>query len=128
MAFKTIDLSNYDINAIQIFVGNQDTHLQVLHKAFKTDFILRNQQLKFDSEQFDEIQQVVSTCFDLIESKHKLNEQDVNYLCRLAKRHQLDRFDLSHLQPVAKTKSGKLIYPKTLVMRFIITILFLLPV
>lgn len=114
MAFKTIDLSNYDVNAIQIFVGNQDTHLQVLHKAFKTDFILRDQQLKFDSEQFDEIQQVVSTCFDLIESKHKLNEQDVNYLCRLAKRHQLDRFDLSHLQPVAKTKSGKLIYPKTL--------------
>lgn len=114
MAFKTIDLSNYDVNAIQIFVGNQDTHLQVLHKAYKTDFILRDQQLKFDSEQFDEIQQVVSTCFDLIESKHKLNEQDVNYLCRLAKRHQLDRFDLSHLQPVAKTKSGKLIYPKTL--------------
>lgn len=114
MAFKTIDLSNYDVNAIQIFVGNQDTHLQVLHKAFKTDFILRDQQLKFDSEQFDAIQQVVSTCFDLIESKHKLNEQDVNYLCRLAKRHQLDRFDLSHLQPVAKTKSGKLIYPKTL--------------
>lgn len=114
MAFKTIDLSNYDVNAIQIFVGNQDAHLQVLHKAFKTDFILRDQQLKFDSEQFDEIQQVVSTCFDLIESKHKLNEQDVNYLCRLAKRHQLDRFDLSHLQPVAKTKSGKLIYPKTL--------------
>lgn len=114
MAFKTIDLSNYDVNAIQIFVGNQDVHLQVLHKAFKTDFILRDQQLKFDSEQFDEIQQVVSTCFDLIESKHKLNEQDVNYLCRLAKRHQLDRFDLSHLQPIAKTKSGKLIYPKTL--------------
>ena len=114
MAFKTIDLSNYDVNAIQIFVGNQDAHLQVLHKAFKTDFILRDQQLKFDSEQFDEIQQVVSTCFDLIESKHKLNEQDVKYLCRLAKRHQLDRFDLSHLQPVAKTKSGKLIYPKTL--------------
>lgn len=114
MAFKTIDLSDYDVNAIQIFVGNQDAHLQVLHKAFKTDFILRDQQLKFDSEQLDEIQQVVSTCFDLIESKHKLNEQDVNYLCRLAKRHQLDRFDLSHLQPVAKTKSGKLIYPKTL--------------
>lgn len=114
MAFKTIDLSDYDVNAIQIFVGNQDAHLQVLHKAFKTDFILRDQQLKFDSEQFDEIQQVVSTCFDLIESKHKLNEQDVNYLCRLAKNHQLDRFDLSHLQPIAKTKSGKLIYPKTL--------------
>lgn len=114
MAFKTIDLSDYDVNAIQIFVGNQDAHLQVLHKAFKTDFILRDQQLKFDSEQFDEIQQVVSTCFDLIESKHNLNEQDVNYLCRLAKRHQLDRLDLSHLQPVAKTKSGKLIYPKTL--------------
>lgn len=114
MAFKTIDLSDYDVNAIQIFVGNQDAHLQVLHKAFKTDFILRDQQLKFDSEQFDEIQQVVSTCFDLIESKHKLNEQDVNYLCRLAKNHQLDQFDLSHLQPIAKTKSGKLIYPKTL--------------
>ena len=114
MAFKTIDLSNYDVNAIQIFVGNQDVHLQVLRKAFKTDFILRDQQLKFDSEQFDEIQQVVFTCFDLIESKHKLNEQDVNYLCRLAKNHQLDQFDLSHLQPIAKTKSGKLIYPKTL--------------
>lgn len=114
MAFKTIDLSNYDVNAIQIFVGNQDVHLQVLRKAFKTDFILRDQQLKFDSEQFDEIQQVVCVCFDLIESKHKLNEQDVNYLCRLAKNHQLDQFDLSHLQPIAKTKSGKLIYPKTL--------------
>lgn len=114
MAFKTIDLSNYDVNALQIFVGNQDIHLQVLRKAFKTDFILRDQQLKFDSEQYDQIQQVVSTCFDLIRSKHKLNEQDVNYLCRLAKSHKLDQFDLSHLQPLAKTKSGKMIYPKTL--------------
>ena len=114
MAFKTIDLSNYDVNALQIFVGNQDIHLQVLRKAFKTDFILRDQQLKFDSEQYDDIEQVVSTCFDLIRSKHKLNEQDVNYLCRLAKSHKLDQFDLSHLQPLAKTKSGKMIYPKTL--------------
>ncbi len=114
MAFKTIDLSNYDVNTLQIFVGNQDIHLQVLRKAFKTDFILRDQQLKFDSEQYDQIQQVVSTCFDLIRSKHKLNEQDVNYLCRLAKSHKLDQFDLSHLQPLAKTKSGKMIYPKTL--------------
>ena len=69
MAFKTIDLSNYDVNAIQIFVGNQDVHLQVLRKAFKTDFILRDQQLKFDSEQFDEIQQVVSTCYAVMQLK-----------------------------------------------------------
>ena len=115
MAFKTIDLSNYDVNAIQIFcMGIRMCTCKCFVKAFKTDFILRDQQLKFDSEQFDEIHQVVSTCFDLIESKHKLNEQDVNYLCRLAKNHQLDQFDLSHLQPIAKTKSGKLIYPKTL--------------
>ena len=46
MAFKTIDLSNYDVNAIQIFVGNQDAHLQVLHKAFKTEFYTQRSTIK----------------------------------------------------------------------------------
>lgn len=114
MAFKTMDLSGQDLDAIQMFVGNNDSHLEILKKMFKCDFILRDQSLKFESVYEDEIEKVIRTCFQLIDAQHKLNAQDVSYLCRLAKTHQLDRFDLKHLQPVGKTKSGKIIYPKTL--------------
>lgn len=114
MAFKTMDLSAFSMETIQVFVGNGDRNLEVLKKFFKCDFILRDQSLKFDSIYEEEIEQVVRTCFQLISSQHKLTTQDVGYLCRLARSHQIERFDIRHLQPVGKTKSGKIIYPKTL--------------
>ena len=114
MTFHTIDLSDKSFESIQQFIGFEDENLSELKKFFKCDFILRDQMLKFESEQFEPIQQVVQACFQLIDRHRTLSRQDIAYLCRLAKDDKLNKFKPSHLQMVAKTKSGKVIYPKTL--------------
>lgn len=114
MTFHTIDLSDKSFESIQQFIGFEDENLSELKKFFKCDFILRDQMLKFESEQFEPIQQVVQACFQLIDRHRALSRQDIAYLCRLAKDEKLNQFKPSHLQMVAKTKSGKVIYPKTL--------------
>lgn len=114
MAFHTIDLSDKDFESIQQFIGFEDENLSELKRFFKCDFILRDQMLKYESEQVYQIQQVIQACFQLIDRRRVLSRQDIAYLCRLAIEGKLEHFKPSHLQMVAKTKSGKVIYPKTL--------------
>ena len=93
-----IDLSEHSYEQIQIFTGDRDQNLDVLAKHYKTSFILRSSILKFNSCSEDEqIQAVIKSCFDLIDIQHRLQD-----------------FKVNQLVPIGKTKSGKLIYPKTL--------------
>ncbi len=114
MDYQTIDLSNHNYDEILTFAGFNDCNLQALNKQFKTEFILRDQSLKYDGEKNDKIEAVVNSCFEIISLQHRLSVQDINYICSLAKTNRLASFDLHQLQPVGKTKSGKVIYPKTL--------------
>lgn len=113
--YITLDLSEYTYEEIQIFAGYEDSNLDTLKKHFKTDFLLRNQSLKFeDGPDTEEIKEVIHVCFQIIETHYRLNSQDIAYLIQLAKSKKLSQFKVNQLTPVGKTKSGKLIYPKTL--------------
>ena len=110
-----IDLSEHSYEQIQIFTGDRDQNLDVLAKHYKTSFILRSSILKFNSCSEDEqIQAVIKSCFDLIDMQNRLSHQDLIYLISLAGQHRLQDFKVNQLVPIGKTKSGKLIYPKTL--------------
>lgn len=110
-----IDLSEHSYEQIQIFTGDRDQNLDVLAKHYKTSFILRSSILKFNSCSEDEqIQAVIKSCFDLIDMLNRLSHQDLIYLISLAGQHRLQDFKVNQLVPIGKTKSGKLIYPKTL--------------
>ena len=53
MDYQTIDLSNHNYDEILTFAGFNDCNLQALNKQFKTEFILRDQSLKYFAEKKD---------------------------------------------------------------------------
>ena len=117
MSFIEFDCSDRTYEEIQIFAGLQDHNLDVLEKFFKTKFIIRNQVIKVeDVESLDNIKlkNVIDACFSIIDTQHKLQYQDVSYICSLSSSNQLQKFNSKQLAPIAKTNKGKMIYPKTL--------------
>ena len=117
MSFSTIDCSDRTCEELQIFVGMQDSNLLALRDEFKTSILIRSQQIKIldkEEQDVDCIKNAIASCFDLIDTQRKLTTQDVHYICRLAKKKRLQDFKVHQLLPIAKTKAGKMIYPKTL--------------
>lgn len=115
MAFRSIDLSRYTYEEVQVFTGLHDENLDVISKYFKTQCNIRNHIFYFEENEYSSnIEQVVQTCFDIIANKHQLHAQDISYLCRLSLQNRLHEFNASQLCAIGKTKTHKLIYPKTI--------------
>ncbi|MBB5183290.1 PhoH family protein [Catenisphaera adipataccumulans] len=115
MAYRTIDISQHSIEEIQIFAGAQDANLDVFEKHFKTRFSMRSSTLRFEeTAEADLIEQVVDVCFQIVDTYYKLSGQDIAYIIQLGRKGQLSKFKVHQLIPVGKTRSGKMIYPKTL--------------
>ncbi len=115
MSYQEIDLSTRTYDELQIFAGHHDVNLHALEQAYNVSIVLRSQTLKFsDSQHNDALRHVIQACFDVIDEHYKLSAQDVAYFIQLEQEHKLQSFQVKQLAPVGKTKSGKLIYPKTL--------------
>ncbi|MDO4467293.1 MAG: PhoH family protein [Bacillota bacterium] len=93
----------------------KDENLIQLEEAYNTSIVIRSHEIKIqETENTEQVVLVIQKCFELIDIHHKLSFQDVHYLIQLAKEHRLKSFKGDQLSPVVKTRSGKLIYPKTL--------------
>ncbi len=110
-----IDLSDHSYEEIQTFAGEQDVNLDVLSKHYKVPFVLRSSTLKFtECDLYQQIIDLVNQSFQLIEIQNRFSHQDLMYLISLADANRLKDFQAEQLLPIGKTKTGKLIYPKTL--------------
>lgn len=115
MNYYSFDLSDRTLDEVQIFTGFQDSNLEIIEKQFKTNLLIRSHEIKIEeNETTGSIVLVIEKCFELIDTQRKLHSQDVSYLCSLAKENKLKDFHVDQLHPIGKTRSGKLIYPKTL--------------
>lgn len=117
MAFFEFDCSDRTFEEIQIFAGFQDSNLDMLSKCFKSVCMIRDQKIKVEvNETLDThlVEEVIAACFSIIDTQHRLNSQDVSYICSLAFKNRLKDFKAHQLQAVCKTKTGKMIYPKTI--------------
>lgn len=117
MSFLEFDCSDRTFEEIQIFAGFQDSNLEMLNKCFKSVFMIRDQKIKVevnDTLDTHKVEDVIDACFSIIDTQHRLNSQDVNYICLLAFKNRLKDFKSHQLQAVCKTKTGKMIYPKTI--------------
>ena len=117
MSFFEFDCSDRTFEEIQIFAGFQDSNLDMLSKCFKSVCMIRDQKIKVEvNETLDthKVEEVIAACFSIIDTQHRLNSQDVSYICSLAFKNRLKDFKANQLQAVCKTKTGKMIYPKTI--------------
>lgn len=115
MNYISVDLSDRTFEDVQIFAGYEDSNLEVIEKQFKVNLVLRRQTLKYEENENSQlVNQVITKCFEIVDTQHRLQAQDVSYVCSLAKEGKLSKFKVHYLTPIGKTKSGKMIYPKTL--------------
>ena len=117
MSFFEFDCSDRAFEEIQIFAGFQDSNLDMLSKCFKSVCMIRDQKIKVEVNETlsaHKVEEVIEACFSIIDTQHRLNSQDVSYICSLAFKNRLKDFKAHQLQAVCKTKTGKMIYPKTI--------------
>lgn len=115
MNYYSFDLLDRTLDEVQIFTGFEDSNLEIIEKHFKTKLLIRSHEIKIEeNENTESIVLVIQKCFELIDTQRKLHSQDVSYLCTLAKENKLKDFHVDQLRPIGKTRSGKLVYPKTL--------------
>ena len=112
----TLDCKDYDMSLMQVLAGNHDENLDVLSQAFHLPVLLRGHQVKvLEVKPEDEaaILEVLNKALDIIDERLELSTADMKYLCSLAKSGQLSQFSAANLKPVARTKTGRPIYPRT---------------
>lgn len=112
----TLDCKDYDMSLMQVLAGNHDENLDVLSQAFHVPVLLRGHQVKvLEVKPEDEaaILEVLKKALDIIDERLELSTADMKYLCSLAKSGQLSQFSAANLKPVARTKTGRPIYPRT---------------
>lgn len=116
MDFYTIDVSEFPYDQLQLFAGYRDENLETLSKALHTEVLMRNNEIKIQMKEglsLEKLGKLFQNIFDAIDARGKFEKSDLLYMISLYNKDMQDSFKTSSLEPVVKTKSGKLIYPKT---------------
>lgn len=118
-----IDLTYWDYEEIMMLSGPCDKYLQLLRESFDSDvFILENAlQIIGNEKTFKDISKIVKACFELIRSTKQLSETDFRYILKLVRQNPNIKIDFTNYEPVAKTVTGKLIFPKTIGQRLLVS-------
>lgn len=113
---KVIKLDSYTIDEVKRLIGPQEENIQILEEAFEIEIIVRGDEIVFDDEgeNVQQIENVLTTLLKLVKQGKTISKRDVMYTLKLAKSDHLDVIDELYQIKIARTMSGKLIYPKTL--------------
>ena len=113
---EVIKLDSYTMDEINQLTGHQEENIRILENAFETDMIVRGDEIVIDDEQekIDQIKEVMLILLKLVKQGKTISKRDVMYSLKLMESHNLQAIDELYQIQIAKTMSGKLIYPKTL--------------
>ncbi|MBS5370545.1 MAG: PhoH family protein, partial [Coprobacillus cateniformis] len=106
----------YTIDEVKRFIGNKDENIQLLEEAFHTQIIVRGDELVLDDEEqtLDKMEAVFTTLLKLVKQGKTISKRDIMYTLKLTETNHLKVIDELYQIKIARTMSGKLIYPKTL--------------
>lgn len=113
---EVIKLDSYSIDEVKRLIGQQEENIKLLEEAFETEIIVRGDEIVLNEsdEKISQIKDVLITLLKLVKQGKSISKRDVMYTLKLAESHHLNVIDeLYHMQ-IARTMSGKLIYPKTI--------------
>ncbi|MCD7892072.1 MAG: PhoH family protein [Erysipelotrichaceae bacterium] len=113
---KTIKLDNYTIDDVKNLIGYHEENIKILEDAFKTNIIIRGDEIVVDEEEesIHQIEEVIHTLLNLIKQGKTISKRDVMYTLKLSENHNIKVIDELYKIQIAKTINGKLIYPKTI--------------
>lgn len=113
---EVIKLDAYTIDEVNRFIGTRDENISLLENAFETQIIVRGDEILLNDDQskIDDIKEVIFTLLKLVKKGKTISKRDVMYTLKLLESHDLKVIDELYQIKIARTMSGKLIYPKTL--------------
>lgn len=112
----TIELEQLTMDDIANLLGVNDRHLSILQKQYHADCVIRGSHLVIRTEQskdLDECRRALLSAINLIKNGLQLSERDFFYIFRLVSLNQEKRLEALTSSPIARSFTGKLIYPKT---------------
>ena len=113
----TIKLTEYTIDEINRFQGIGESNIEILEKEFDVQIILRGDELIIQNANENLIKQLESliiSLFNLTTKGLNITSRDVVYAIKMQKEKQLETLAELYNVKVAKTVTGKVIYPKTI--------------
>ncbi len=113
---EVMKLEGYTIDEMNRFIGQHDENIQLLESAFETELIVRGDEIVFtdSTKNFKQMKDVIETLLKLVKQGKTISRRDIMYTLKLAQTGHLEVMDELYRIRIAKTMSGKLIYPKTL--------------
>lgn len=113
---EVIKLEEYTIDEVKRLLGNQEENIEILEKAFDTQIIMRGDEILFDDDdsKIQSIKSILDALLKLVKQGKTISKRDVMYALKLHESNNLKVIDELYQMKIARTMSGKLIYPKTL--------------
>lgn len=113
---KVIKLDTYTIDEVKRLLGAKEENIKIIEEAMQTQIIMRGDEivLMSDEDQIKKIEDVIETLLKLVKQGKSISKRDVMYTLKLAENQHLNVMDELYSMKIARTISGKLIYPKTI--------------
>lgn len=113
---EIVKLDTYTIDEVKRFIGNREENIRILEDAFETEIIMRGDEIVFNDteKKIKVMKDVISALLNLIKQGKSISKRDVMYTLKLSQTNDLKVIDELYQIKIARTMSGKLIYPKTL--------------
>ena len=113
---EVIKLEEYTIDEVKRLLGNQEENIEILEKAFDTQIIVRGDEIVFDDDdtKIQNMKSILEALLKLVKQGKTISKRDVMYALKLNESNNLKVIDELYQMKIARTMSGKLIYPKTL--------------
>lgn len=112
-----LDCSELPYEILVALPGFQDVNFKEIEKNFPVRLILKNQTLKIDAKDdsvVEKVQAVLDAMVQTLDRAKQIDPDEVARLCFLARKGEIALVDEDEEEaPIARTRSGKLIYPKT---------------
>ena len=114
---KQIKLTDYTVEQLARLVGINEKNIELLEKELEVELIYRFDELIIQSEDSNKIKQVeeiIQALLELVKKGLNIQSRDIVYAIKLQKSKELNQLNELYQISVAKTITGKVIYPKTM--------------
>lgn len=116
MAILELDCSEVSLENQQLLAGFQDSNLRKIESLFPVKIYMRNGTIKLEGENqrlLDQVFSVLESMLKIIDDEQEMSVEETGRLCMIARKGYNPAAQLEDIEPVVRTKAGRLIYPKT---------------
>ncbi len=113
---ETIQINDFSIDKLSLLSGSNDKHFEIIEEQLEVEISMRGDIVTItgtDPQNIKEAKDVIEALINLIKKGIQVHRRDVIYALRLENKNDLESIEELYKIKIARTLTGKLIYPKT---------------